>query len=223
MSLEDAVSLVLYAFDNGLNGDIFVQKAPACTIGDLVLALKEIFNYKESDQLHIIDKEDYFLIFRNQNFRQEVPKLDEQFSSELKEILYKENKFKYNQELFLKIQSKEFDDKKFKELINDKNDYKIDKIKSIKDNNIFDISSVELIYSMPINSFLLVADEGEKVYLLKILSANENLNPNEKELYLETKEKIENEIYSSYDQYLNKNYNVEINYNTLERTKNYFK
>ena len=82
---------------------------------------------------------------------------------------------------------------------------------------------MELIYSMPINSFLLVADEGEKVYLLKILSANENLNPNEKELYLETKEKIENEIYSSYDQYLNKNYNVEINYNTLERTKNYFK
>ena len=49
MSLEDAVSLVLYAFDEGLNGDIFVQKAPACTIGDLVLALKEIFNYKIKD------------------------------------------------------------------------------------------------------------------------------------------------------------------------------
>ena len=32
MSLEDAVSLVLYAFDEGLNGDIFVQKAPACTL-----------------------------------------------------------------------------------------------------------------------------------------------------------------------------------------------
>ena len=47
MSLEDAVSLVLYAFDEGLNGDIFVQKSPACTIGDLVLALKEIFNYKK--------------------------------------------------------------------------------------------------------------------------------------------------------------------------------
>ena len=49
MSLEDAVSLVLYAFDEGLNGDIFVQKAPACTIGDLVLALKEIFNYKKEN------------------------------------------------------------------------------------------------------------------------------------------------------------------------------
>ena len=43
------MSLVLYAFDEGSNGDIFVQKAPACTIGDLVLALKEIFNYKKDN------------------------------------------------------------------------------------------------------------------------------------------------------------------------------
>ncbi len=49
MSLEDAVNLVLYAFDKGLNGDIFVQKSPACTIGDLVIALKEIFNYKKEN------------------------------------------------------------------------------------------------------------------------------------------------------------------------------
>ena len=51
MSLEEAVSLVLYAFDEGANGDIFVQKSPACTIGDLVLALKEIFNYKKENIL----------------------------------------------------------------------------------------------------------------------------------------------------------------------------
>ena len=82
---------------------------------------------------------------------------------------------------------------------------------------------MELIYSMPINSFLLVANEEEEIYLLKILSANDNLNPNEKELFLKTKEKIKDELYQSYDQYLNKNYNVKINYNTLERTKNYFK
>ena len=49
MSLEDAVSLVLYAFDEGLNGDIFVQKAPACTIGDLVIALKKIFSYEKEN------------------------------------------------------------------------------------------------------------------------------------------------------------------------------
>ncbi len=40
MSLENAVELVLYAFENGNAGDIFVQKSPACTIGDLAVAVK---------------------------------------------------------------------------------------------------------------------------------------------------------------------------------------
>jgi len=43
MSLEEAVDLVLFAFKNGTPGDIFVQKAPACTIGDLAAAVKELF------------------------------------------------------------------------------------------------------------------------------------------------------------------------------------
>jgi UDP-glucose 4-epimerase len=44
MSLEDAVDLVLYAYDHANQGDIFVQKAPASTIQDLAIALKELFN-----------------------------------------------------------------------------------------------------------------------------------------------------------------------------------
>ena len=46
MSLEESVDLVIKAFSDGRNGDIFVQKAPAATVGDVVLALKEIFNSK---------------------------------------------------------------------------------------------------------------------------------------------------------------------------------
>ena len=44
MSLDEAVDLVLYAFKNGNQGDLFVQKAPACTIENLAIALKELFN-----------------------------------------------------------------------------------------------------------------------------------------------------------------------------------
>jgi len=44
MTLEDAVELVLYAFENGNSGDIFVQKSPASTIGELAIALKKIYN-----------------------------------------------------------------------------------------------------------------------------------------------------------------------------------
>ncbi|BDW85754.1 polysaccharide biosynthesis protein [Roseicyclus marinus] len=44
MSLEDSVDLVLHAFAHGQRGDIFVQKAPASTVGDLAEAVRQIFN-----------------------------------------------------------------------------------------------------------------------------------------------------------------------------------
>ncbi|MCL6275542.1 polysaccharide biosynthesis protein [Muricauda sp. 2012CJ35-5] len=44
MSLEDAVDLVLFAFEHGNQGDLFVNKAPASTIGDLAEAVRDIFN-----------------------------------------------------------------------------------------------------------------------------------------------------------------------------------
>ncbi|RSD26965.1 polysaccharide biosynthesis protein [Mesobacillus subterraneus] len=44
MSLEEAVELVVFAFQNAEAGDIMVQKSPASTIGDLALAIKELFN-----------------------------------------------------------------------------------------------------------------------------------------------------------------------------------
>lgn len=47
MSLEDSVDLVLHAFEHGRQGDIFVQKSPASTIGDLAQALNELFLSKK--------------------------------------------------------------------------------------------------------------------------------------------------------------------------------
>ena len=44
MSLDEAVDLVLFAFEKGISGDILVQKAPACTIGTLAKAVCELFN-----------------------------------------------------------------------------------------------------------------------------------------------------------------------------------
>ena len=47
MSLDEAVDLVLFAFEHGVSGDILVQKAPACTIKVLAEAVKELFGSKE--------------------------------------------------------------------------------------------------------------------------------------------------------------------------------
>ena len=46
MSLDEAVELVVYAFQNAESGDLMVQKAPACTIGVLAQAVRELFNDK---------------------------------------------------------------------------------------------------------------------------------------------------------------------------------
>lgn len=53
MTLDDAVDLVLHAFTNGINGDIFVQKAPAATIDVLVKALKVITS-KQNHSVNVI-------------------------------------------------------------------------------------------------------------------------------------------------------------------------
>ena len=52
LTLDESVDLVLFAFENGNNGDIFVQKAPACTIGVLAKALLDLYN--ASNPINII-------------------------------------------------------------------------------------------------------------------------------------------------------------------------
>ena len=52
MSLEDSVDLVMHAFEHAKQGDIFVQKAPASTVGDLAQAMKELFSVE--NPIHII-------------------------------------------------------------------------------------------------------------------------------------------------------------------------
>ena len=52
MALEEAVDLVLFAFEHGVSGDILVQKAPACTIKTLAQAVKELFGSK--DEIKVI-------------------------------------------------------------------------------------------------------------------------------------------------------------------------
>ncbi|EMC9719873.1 polysaccharide biosynthesis protein [Acinetobacter baumannii] len=83
MTLEDAVDLVLYAFEHGENGDIFVQKAPAATIAVLAEALKQLLNVEDhpisimgtrhgekafeallsrEEMVHAFDQGDYFRV-----------------------------------------------------------------------------------------------------------------------------------------------------------------
>ena len=54
MSLEEAVELVVFAFNNADSGDIMVQKAPACTIEVLAKAVKELFDKENKTEIKVI-------------------------------------------------------------------------------------------------------------------------------------------------------------------------
>ena len=75
MSLEDSVELVLYAFSHGKQGDIFVQKAPASTVADLALAIKEIFN--KNEPVHIIGTRHGEKLYESLISREEMAKAED--------------------------------------------------------------------------------------------------------------------------------------------------
>lgn len=75
MSLEDALDLVLYAFEHGNQGDIFVQKAPASTIYDLAHAVREVF--KTDSDIRIIGTRHGEKLYETLLTREEMSKADD--------------------------------------------------------------------------------------------------------------------------------------------------
>jgi len=75
MSLNSAVDLVLYAFKHGRQGDMFVKKSPACTIGDLALAIKELF--KAKNEIKIIGTRHGEKLYETLLTREEMAKAED--------------------------------------------------------------------------------------------------------------------------------------------------
>ena len=75
MSLEDSVDLVLRAFEEANQGDIFVQKAPAATVDDVASALKELFN--KNGETKIIGTRHGEKLFETLVSREEMAKIED--------------------------------------------------------------------------------------------------------------------------------------------------
>ncbi|GGU69502.1 UDP-glucose 4-epimerase [Pseudomonas laurentiana] len=75
MSLEDSVDLVLHAFEHGQQGDLFVQKAPASTVGELAQALKELF--KRDNQIRVIGTRHGEKLYESLVSREEMAKAED--------------------------------------------------------------------------------------------------------------------------------------------------
>ena len=141
------------------------------------------------------------------------------------ELVSQKNKFDYNRNLLEKVTQKNFNDNDFKKL--GQNNIQTLKLNSIKDNKKFDINSVEVLYSLQENSFTLINDEQNNVYLAKIKKFNNKIINENDDKFNEYANKLnsntKNSILKSYDLFLNNKYDVTLNKKTLERVKNYFK
>ena len=190
--------------------------------------LSEIYSKKNGDKIQLIDKNDYYLLFEITKINKVLPnKSDLNFIEKVKKNLLLKKKYEYNKDLFQKIQDKKLNNNEFIKIANDIKNINTVTIKSINDDKIFDKDSIKLIYSLPKNSFVLLTDINDKIYLANIkniLTSNISSDNSVDKIYLsKSNRKILDEIYSSYDLSLNKKYKVKIFQNTIDRIKNNFK
>ncbi|AXK53618.1 MULTISPECIES: polysaccharide biosynthesis protein [Pseudomonas] len=75
MSLEDSVDLVLHAFEHAQQGDLFIQKAPASTVGDLAEALKQLFG--KSNEVRVIGTRHGEKLYESLVSREEMAKAED--------------------------------------------------------------------------------------------------------------------------------------------------
>ena len=186
---------------------------------------KRIFDLR-TNEYDIFENENNFILYKIRKIEERGPDLnDTQTRKEVIELVSQKNKFDYNRNLLEKVTQKNFNDDDFKKL--GQNNIQILKLNSIKDNKKFDINSVEVLYSLQENSFTLINDEQNNVYLAKIKKFNNKIINENDDKFNEYANKLnsntKNSILKSYDLFLNNKYDVTLNKKTLERVKNYFK
>ena len=186
---------------------------------------KRIFDLR-TNEYDIFENDNNFILYKIRKIEERGPDLnDTQTRNEVIELVSQKNKFDYNRNLLEKVTQKNFNDDDFKKL--GQNNIQTLKLNSIKDNKKFDINSVEVLYSLQENSYTLINDEQNNVYLAKIKKFNNKIINENDDKFNEYANKLnsntKNSILKSYDLFLNNKYDVTLNKKTLERVKNYFK
>ena len=200
----------------------FIPKSEDATIES------KIYNQRKVEQIGVLDQGDFFIVYEIINVNNKLPSLDNiVFENQIKELIFNKNKFEFNKKILKKINSGKFLNIDFKKIGSDGGKIENLLINSKNDTEKFTSDSLEIIYSLPPESFTLVADNKKNVYLLKILNHKvDKISKNSeiKNIYaIESSNEIKNKIFQSYDIYLNSKYSIKINEKTLDRVKNYFR
>ena len=186
---------------------------------------KKIYELKDN-KFDLFENKNDFILYKITNSSKKTPDLnDNQIRKEIIEIVSQKNKYDYNKNLLDKITNKEFINSDFLEMGKDK--IQTTKLNSIKDNKKFEINAVEILYSLPINSFTLINDDKDNIYLAKVKKYEKqsiDLNNDKFDEYTKKENSNnKNTLLKSYDLLLNNKYEVTLYQKTIDRVKYNFK
>ena len=178
------------------------------------------------NKIDILEDKESFIFYQINKINTKLPSLNNvKFKTQIKNLLFQKEKYQFNKNILDQISTKEFNQASFDKYGN----AGVEKIKltSIKDNRKFTINSIETLYSLPVNTFTLIADDKDKIFIAKTVKyEDKNISQNSNEFNAisnEASAKNRNDILKSYDYLLNNKYKVVVNEKTLDRVKNYFR
>ena len=192
--------------------------------------LDKVFEIKKNKNINLLENENEYVLLIIDEIINEIPDINSQmFRKKIVNKLIKNYIFEHNNRLMAKIKTKTLSNSEFNKLAEKSNTEIINlTIKGIGDNNFFSPNSNNQIFRLKQNGFTIVDEiQKNKTFLVQVTKLqnptfSKSLSDYDK-YYNETLINLKNNIYSSYDLYIGQKYEVEINYQTLDRLKNYFR
>ena len=191
--------------------------------------IKKIFEIKSLDTTVLLDeKENYFLIQLTQSENISKKISSEKVKNKVMSLLKRSAVAVENSKIIEKIITNKFLKTDFDNLALD-NNLKIEKIKlsGINDTKRIEEELVKNIYQMPEKKMYVFSDKNLNKNLLVYVNEIKNVTIDKKskdykKYYEQTRSKLINDIYKTYDKYLSNKYKVNVNNNAVERVKKYF-
>ena len=185
----------------------------------------KIYNSRK-DNIEILEDNGTYIFYNIDNLDTKLPNLEnDKFKKQIKNLLFQKEKYEYNNNIINSINQKTFNQTSFDDL--GKAGIETINLNSIKDNKKFEINSVKVLYSLPVNTFTLIADDQNNIFIAKTLSYKEESITKSfvdfNKISIEEESQSKNGILKSYDLFLNNRYKVIVNEKTLDRVKNYFR
>ena len=185
----------------------------------------KIYNSRK-DKIEILEDNGTFIFYQIDSVIQKLPYLnDERFVKQITNLLFQKEKFEFNKDILSQLDTNEFNQASFDKLGN--GEVEKTQLNSIKDINKFENNSVKILYTLPINTFTLITDREDNIFIAKVIKFEDTRISQDSNLLnaINNEASAENRsgILKSYDYLLNNKYEVIVNEKTLDRVKNYFR